>query len=103
VADDPDDIQMNIENDKNLRNQGYLKAPNIITTSGSKGLTTIRNESPATPGLRRIVTRQRMEPGTTYYLRYKSALKKLDAQLYVDFIEIVPKEVYNGAEVEDIW
>jgi hypothetical protein len=44
-----------------------------------------------------------MEPGTTYYLRYKSALKKLDAQLYVDFIEIVPKEVYNGAEVEDIW
>ena len=103
VVDDPDDIQMNIENDKNLRNQGYMKAPNIITSSGSKGLETIRDASPATPGLRRIVTRQRMEPGTTYYLRYKSALKKLDAQLYVDFIEIVPKEVYNGAEVEDIW
>ena len=103
VTDDPDDIQMNIENDKNLRNQGYMKAPNIITSSGSKGLETIRDASPATPGLRRIVTRQRMEPGTTYYLRYKSALKKLDAQLYVDFIEIVPKEVYNGAEVEDIW
>lgn len=103
VTDDPDDIQTNIENDKNLRNQGYMKAPNIITESGSKGLNTIRDASPATPGLRRIVTRQRMDPETTYYLRYKSALKKLDAQLYVDFIEIVPKEVYNGAEVEDIW
>ena len=103
VTDDPDDIQTNIENDKNLRNQGYMKAPNIITSSGSKGLETIRDASPATPGLRRIVTRQRMDPETTYYLRYKSALKKLDAQLYVDFIEIVPKEVYNGAEVEDIW
>jgi hypothetical protein len=75
----------------------------MITTTGSKGLEPVRNTSPSTPGLRRIVTRQRMEPGTTYYLRYKSALKKLDAQLYVDFIEIVPKEVYNGAEVEDIW
>ena len=103
VVDDPDDIQTNIENDKNLRNQGYMKAPNIITTSGSKGLDPIRDASPATPGLRRIVTRQRMDPETTYYLRYKSALKKLDAQLYVDFIEIVPKEIYNGAEVEDIW
>ena len=103
VADIEDDVQTNIENDKNLRNQGYMKAPNMITTTGSKGLEPVRNTSPSTPGLRRIVTRQRMEPGTTYYLRYKSALKKLDAQLYVDFIEIVPKEVYNGAEVEDIW
>ena len=103
VKDIDDDVQTNIENDKNLRNQGYMKAPNMITTTGSKGLEPVRNTSPSTPGLRRIVTRQRMDPETTYYLRYKSALKKLDAQLYVDFIEIVPKEVYNGAEVEDIW
>jgi hypothetical protein len=44
-----------------------------------------------------------MSPEKTYYLRYKSALKKMDAEWFLDFIEIVPKEVYDGAVDEDIW
>ena len=53
--------------------------------------------------LRRIVATKRMEPGKSYYLRYKSALKKLDSQLQIDYIEIVPKEVFGGNEAEDVW
>jgi hypothetical protein len=53
--------------------------------------------------IRRIVTTQRLEPNKSYYLRYKSALNKLDSQLQIDYIEIVPKEVYAGAEAEDVW
>jgi hypothetical protein len=63
----------------------------------------VRNASPNSPGLRRIVSRQYMKPNETYYLRFKSALKKMDAEWFLDFIEIVPKEVYDGAVDEDIW
>ena len=103
VLDVEGDDLANIENDKNLRNQGYMKAPNYFTISGTKGAESARNASPSSPGLRRIVTRQSMSPEKTYYLRYKSALKKMDAEWFLDFIEIVPKEVYDGAVDEDIW
>ncbi len=103
VEDIEGDDLTNIENDKNLRNQGYMKAPNYFTTSGTKGVSSVRNASPSSPGLRRIVTRQSMKPNETYYLRFKSALKKMDAEWFLDFIEIVPKEVYDGAVDEDIW
>ena len=103
VEDIEGDDLTNIENDKNLRNQGYMKAPNYFTTSGTKGVSSVRNASPGSPGLRRIVSRQYMKPNETYYLRFKSALKKMDAEWFLDFIEIVPKEVYDGAVDEDIW
>jgi hypothetical protein len=44
-----------------------------------------------------------MEPGKTYYLRFKSALEDRNAQFFVDYFEIVPSQVYNGTEPEDIW
>ena len=103
VEDIEGDDLTNIENDKNLRNQGYMKAPNYFTVSGTKGATSVRNATPSSPGLRRIVTRQSMKPNETYYLRFKSALKKMDAEWFLDFIEIVPKEVYDGAVEEEIW
>ena len=104
VADVEGDDLTNIENDKNLRQQGYMKAPNYFVQSDKTGTDeTVRNASPSSPGLRRIVTRQKLEPEKTYYLRYKSALKKMDAEWFLDFIEIVPKEVYDGATEEDIW
>ena len=80
-----------------------MKAPNYFTIAGTKGAESARNASPSSPGLRRIVARQSMSPEKTYYLRYKSALKKMDAEWFLDFIEIVPKEVYDGAVDEDIW
>ncbi len=45
-----------------------------------------------------------MDPDVTYYLRLKNVLDKEDKQLYMDFIEICSKEVYdNPEEPEDIW
>ncbi|MBQ2123676.1 MAG: fasciclin domain-containing protein [Bacteroidaceae bacterium] len=97
---DVEDEAVNIENDKNLRNQGYMKGPKHFGWTDGKGESMARAYS---GHIRRIVTTERLEPGTSYYLRYKSALKKLDSQLQIDYIEIVPKEVYNGNEAEDVW
>ena len=97
---DVEDEAVNIENDKNLRNQGYMKGPKHFGWTDGKGESMARAYS---GHIRRIVTTERLRPGTSYYLRYKSALKKLDSQLQIDYIEIVPKEVYNGNEAEDVW
>ena len=99
-VEDVEDEATNIENDKNMRNQGYMKGPQHFGWTDGKGENMSRDY---TGHLRRIVTTERMEPGKSYYLRYKSALKKLDSQLQIDYIEIVPKEVYGGNEAEDVW
>ena len=91
---DGDDAAVNAENDKNMRNQGYMKAPNYFCITNGKG-------DPA--ALRRIVTVSEMSSDKTYYLRFKSALKKLDSQLFLDYFEIVPTSVFNGVKAEDIW
>ena len=102
MADIEDDEITNAENDKNMRNQGYMKGPQYFGWTDGKG--TLDRMSRSYSGhLRRIVTVERLEPGKSYYLRYKSALKKLDSQLQIDYIEIVPKEVYSGSEPENIW
>ena len=102
VQDIEDDEITNAENDKNMRNQGYMKGPQYFGWTDGKG--TLDRMSRSYSGhLRRIVTVERLEPGKSYYLRYKSALKKLDSQLQIDYIEIVPKEVYSGSEPENIW
>ena len=102
VADIEDDEETNTENDKNMRNQGYMKGPQYFGWTDGKG--SLDRMSRSYSGhLRRIVAVERLEPGKSYYLRYKSALKKYDAQLQIDYIEIVPKEVYNGSTAEDVW
>ncbi len=99
-VDDVEDEATNIENDKNLRNQGYMKGPKHFGWTDGQGTRMSRSYN---GHIRRIVTTQRLEPNKSYYLRYKSALNKLDSQLQIDYIEIVPKEVYAGAEAEDVW
>jgi hypothetical protein len=99
-VDDVEDEATNIENDKNLRNQGYMKGPKHFGWTDGQGTRMSRSYN---GHIRRIVTTQRLEPNKSYYLRYKSALNKLDSQLQIDYIEIVPKEVYAGTEAEDVW
>ena len=91
------------ENDRNLRNQGYMKSPNYFTVDGSKGLTTTRNATPNSPALRRILTTQYMEPGKSYYLRFKSAVEASNKQFMLDYFEFVPVSIVNAVEPEDIW
>ena len=53
--------------------------------------------------LRRIVGIYELDANKTYYIRLKSALKKLDSQCFLDYFEYVPNNIYNGTEPEDIW
>jgi len=100
---DSDDDEENAENDKNMRNKGYLKGPNYFTITDGKAETPVRQRSGSTACIRRIVTVATMDPNKSYYLRFKSALKKLDSQFFLDYFEIVPTNIYNGTTPEDIW
>ena len=95
---DKDDEDENRTIEKNLRNAGYLKGPQYYNGYGS---TRPARENYAC--LRRIVTTQHMEPGKTYYIRYKTALEATDGQFFMDYFEYCPSYIYNGAEPEDIW
>ena len=96
-SEDPEENQL-IQ--KNLRNQGYLKAPLYYTVCNGKGDNPARNR----PGnVRRIITVADMKADKKYYLRYKSALKKNDSQCQLDYIEYASKAVYNSVKAEDFW
>ena len=103
--DDVADVETNVENDKNLRIQGYMKAPLYFGASDGTGTSKARSlpNGKGSPVVRRIVGIQYMEAGKTYYIRFKSALKKLDSQFFLDYIEYCPSNVYNGSAAENPW
>ncbi len=98
---DTDDDDYNAEVDKKMRNNGFMKGPEYIVEipGGSK---TNRMNFEAT---RRIVVRETMSPDVTYYMRFKTVQPDLNQkQLFVDYLEWCPKEVYDNPESpEDIW
>lgn len=102
VADVEDDA-VNAENDKNMRNLGYLKGPQYFTMTNGQADTPVRMRGGSAAAIRRIITVQEMRADETYYLRFKSALRKTDAQFFLDYFEFVPTQVYNGPQPEDIW
>ena len=99
---DGKDESVNAENDKNMRNRGWMKAPRSFTVTDGKGETDLRNLGSGEI-LRRIIIVKRLEKGKTYYLRFKSALNQSDAQFFSDYFEYVPRSVFNGTEPEDQW
>lgn len=94
--DDVEDEQTNLTTERNLRNQGYMKAPNYFWSGNNQIVRGIPGAS------RRIITTQRMEPDKNYYIRFKSALEDPMGQFVVDYIEITPTWMVNQNE-EDIW
>lgn len=101
--EDGKDDDLNAENDKNMRNHGWMKAPRSFTVCNGSGDGDLRNKFEGLI-LRRILTIHYMEPGKTYYVRFKSALNKSDAQFFSDYFEFVPNSVYTGTlEPEDQW
>lgn len=95
------DVDINLANDRIMRNQGFMKGPKSANVCNDP--TKTFREAPTQATFRRIITRQRMEPGTTYYMRFKSALDKTDSELFLDYIELVPASVYDNAAGEDVW
>ncbi len=102
-VEDVDDEQTNLENDRNMRNQGYMKAPQYFCITNGSGDTPARSVGGDRASIRAILTTANMQANQTYYLRMKSALKKTDSQWFLDYIEYAPTTVYNGVQSEDIW
>ena len=92
--DDDDDI---IEIDHKLRNHGLMKAAKHEYGESK----TAREDGRQT---RHILVRQTLDPSKTYYIRFKSVLDTDKKELYLDYFEWCPKEIYdNPATPEDIW
>lgn len=101
--EDTDDEQLNDENDKVLRNHGYMKPPRHdgATTGGvvSKSL----REETQYQRMRKIIYTGNMKPTDVYYVRCKSVLSNNATQFVMDWIELCPRNVYNGSIPEDKW
>ena len=96
---DSGDDDYDAEIDKRMRNNGFMKGElglwNGTTGCRSDGYKHI---------IRHLVTRQLMDPDKTYYIKFKSVLDSDRKELYLDTIELCPKEVYDNPETpEDIW
>lgn len=81
-------------NDKALRNNGYMKAYDSYWFSGAT------NPRSQVQCLRRILTTKYLAPERDYYIRLRQVLDN-NAEMSLDYIELVPKSVYDGMEAED--
>ncbi|MBQ9386425.1 MAG: fasciclin domain-containing protein [Bacteroidaceae bacterium] len=80
------------ENDDLMRSNGYMKSPDIYQTNN----TNLRDDP---QGYRVIVYRGYMDQGQDYYLRMKSSGN--NTYFSFNFIELVPKDIFDGDEPED--
>ena len=97
---DTEDEDYNAEIDKRMRNNGFMKGAKSVTASGDVTL----NSRTRVENMRRILTRQYMEPNKSYYLRMKTVLNDENRCIHLDYMELCPKEVYDNPEKpEDVW
>ena len=102
IADTGTDDDADAEADKQMRNCGFMKGEESILILKQPGTTARANVNRNI--VRRIVTRQTLDPDKTYYLKIKSVLDTETAEFYMDHIEYCPKEIYDNPErPEDIW
>lgn len=88
-----------IECDKQMRNNGFMKAPQHYCPT--PGGTTARNLADVN---RRIIVSADMDPEKTYYIKFKTVLDDTEKEHIMDYMEYCAKEVYdNPVESEDIW
>jgi len=87
-----------IDIDHKLRNHGLMKAAKHECELST---TTSRAKSNCS---RHIIVRQTLDPSETYYVRFKSVLDLERPELYLDYFEYCPKEIFDSPEKpEDIW
>lgn len=97
---DVDDDDRNAEVDKQMRNNGFMKGPEYFTEIPG-GNQTARSLAKTT---RRILLRTHVDSDRVYYLRFKSVQDNPNKQLFLDYIEWCPKEIYDNPNTpEDIW
>ncbi|MGN1236553.1 MAG: fasciclin domain-containing protein [Bacteroidaceae bacterium] len=105
---DGPDWDLNRQNDKEMRNRGYMKPPQhdgIKTPQGTVPVESMRSSVSKGPyaRLRYIVYTGTLDPTQHLYMRVKNVLENTAASFELDYLEYAPKSVYAGAEAEDIW
>lgn len=88
------------ENDKAMRNLGYMKGPACVYRVDNDRVSLRAKLVNDWWYMRHIVTTQSLEERPTY-LRFRKVDERTGRLLNIDFIEIVPRSVYNGAIPED--
>ena len=105
--EDNEDDNITREIDKNMLNHGYMKPPRHdgISRGGATVTESMRNSTTYRANLRvrKIVWTGNVKPNETMYLRVKSVLTNPMACFLLEYMEWVPKNVYNGVEEEDQW
>lgn len=101
--DDPEDEVATAAIDKRMRLHGYMKGPEFFGVGSTTGVTVSVRQYSQQNATRKILYTGHMNPTETYWLRFKSVLESTQTQLSLDYIEIVPKSVYNGSVPEDRW
>ena len=99
LSDSGKDEDQIIDIDHKLRNHGLMKATKHETELNSSTARSKNNCS------RQIIVRQTLDPNETYYVRFKTVQPDLQRpELYLDYFEYCPKEIYDSPErPEDIW
>jgi len=85
------------ELDKQMRNNGYMKGPKYFCPASGVSGRDCQN------CLRRVIFTGQLNAGETYYIRFKSVLNSTQSEFFYDYLELVPKSIYNGEVAEDKW
>lgn len=90
---------LGVETDQAMHNLGWMRGPLYYTVG--KGQSRIARAT--TGSIRRIVARKELHQGT-YWFRIKSTLDDDSRQMYFDYVELVPVNVYNNTRyLEDMY
>ena len=93
ISDDDLDSDDDIDAlDKSMKNRGWMKGPDSQMTQNSRSHRAENHQG------RCIISTEYMKANMDYYLRFKQLLDKEDAQYCFDYIELVPKTVYDNYE-----
>ena len=93
---DAETIDNGIENDKMMRNRGYMKGPDVVWSILDSYSARDHNGA-----LRRIVGTFTFDKAEPHYIRFKSVLEDPLAQFMMDYFEYVPKNIYANPNGED--
>ena len=88
------------ENDRAMRNLGYMKGPAAMYRVENDRVTQKTKMTNDWWYMRRIITTQQLD-GRPFYLRFRKVDERTGRLLNLDFIEVCPRSIYNGAVPED--
>lgn len=100
------DQELTTKINKNMRNKDHMLATRYTFAWGDGSNTTLdqRALSGSYYSMRRIIYRGNMDPDKDYYIRIKSVLDDTNTQLFIDYLEMVPRYIYdNSTTPEDAW